>query len=60
MFERDLEKPVGTDKKDYNLLAAFTDSRTEKELNDAMNSGFQFRDITRIGEFIVILDRPRK
>ena len=60
LFERDLDKPVGTDKKEYKLLAAITDSTTEKELTDSMNSGFQFRDITRIGEFIVVLDRPKQ
>jgi hypothetical protein len=60
LFEHDLEKPAGTDQKDYKLLAAMTDSTTEKEISDSMNSGFQFRDITRIGEFIVILDRPKQ
>ena len=60
LFERDLEKPAGTDQKEYKLLAAVTDSTTEKELTESMSSGFQFRDITRIGEFIVILDRPKQ
>jgi hypothetical protein len=60
LFERDLEIPVGTSQKEYRLLAAFTDSTTEKEITNSMNSGFQFRDITRIGEFIVILDRPKQ
>ncbi len=60
LFERDLEKPAGTDQKEYKLLAAITDSTTEKELTESMNSGFQFRDITRINEFIVVLDRPKQ
>ncbi|MBL8204751.1 MAG: hypothetical protein JNM09_11030 [Blastocatellia bacterium] len=60
LFERDLEKPVGSDKKEYRLLAAITDSTTEKEIAEAISSGYQFRDITRIGEFIVVLDRPRQ
>jgi hypothetical protein len=60
LFERDLEKPVGSDKKDYKMLAAITDSTTEKEIAEAISSGYQFRDITRIGEFIVVLDRPRQ
>ena len=60
LFERDLEKPVGADQKEYRLLAAVTDSTTEKEITESMNSGFQFRDITRINEFIVVLDRPKE
>lgn len=60
LFEHDLEKPIGSDKKDYKMLAAFTDSTTEKEIAEAITSGYQFRDITRIGEFIVVLDRPRQ
>lgn len=60
LFERNLEKPVGTDTKDYKLLAARTDTTTEKELTEALNNGFHFRDITKIGEFIVVLERPKK
>ena len=60
LFEHDLEKPIGTDKKEYKLLAAFTDSTTEKELNESVNNGFQFRDVTKIGGFIIVLDRPKQ
>lgn len=60
LFERDLEKPVGTDVKEYKMLAAYTDTATEKEIADAINNGFKFRDITRVIEFIIVLDRPKQ
>jgi hypothetical protein len=59
VFERDLAAPAGA-QREYKLFTTIRDVTTQKELGEAVAAGYRLLDVTTVGRFIIVLDRPQQ
>jgi hypothetical protein len=59
VFERDLAATSGG-QREYKLFTTLRDVTTQRELGEAVAGGYRLLDVTTVGKFVVVLDRPQQ
>jgi hypothetical protein len=57
VMQRSLSDQTGKSRYQYKFLATSREETTQKELNEALASGYQFLDIATLNERLIILGR---
>ena len=59
VLERGLTAESKANRRELKLLATTREEKTQKEIAESLAAGYHILDLTSIGEFIIVLDRPR-
>ena len=57
VMERTLAGEDGKLRYEYKFLASSREETTQKELNEALAEGYQFLDLSTVGEQVIVLGR---
>jgi hypothetical protein len=57
VMERSLSEEAGKRRYEYKFLATSREETTQKELNEALAAGYQFLDLSTVGEQLIVLGR---
>jgi hypothetical protein len=57
-FEHDTFEKVDVARRSYLILKAAKDSTTQKQAGESLAAGWTLRDLTHLGEYVVVFDRP--
>lgn len=57
VMEREVGEAGKSSKYEYKFLATLLESTTQKEMNEALSSGFKFLEISSLGEKLIVLGR---